>query len=489
MIANYQQFFKGQKITMLGLGLLGRGIGTAIFLAKNGADLLITDLKTEAQLAEAIAKIKKEVGPERFKQIKFVLGEHRLEDFKNRDLVIKAAGVPLNSPLVAEAKKNKIPVAMDASLFAELVRAIYPERSRRTGVKIVGVTGTRGKSTVTHLLYEILIASRGLPLRGSQRGVLGKPQVFLGGNVRGLATLPLLAKVRSGDIVVMELDSWQLQGFGEAGISPQVAVFTNLMPDHQNYYGSTKLTTGGTSMERYFADKANIYRWQKAGDCLIAGPEVSKLIKRKSKQVLSQMIMPDADVVPKSWQLKLLGEHNRLNVALAVTAARALEVPEKVIKLAVEKFAGVPGRLEFVREIKKVKYYNDTTSTVPEATIAGLKALAKFKSKIILIGGGNDKALDYRQYGKMVPTYLKQLILLPGAGTDKIKQVLPKNFKSKITNAVSMPDAVKRASALAQAGDIVLLSPGATSFGPPPGGFKNEFDRGDQFVTAVNKLK
>jgi len=488
MINDYRQFFKGKKITMLGLGLLGRGIGVAVFLAKNGANLLITDLKTEAQLAPALAKIKKAVGPVRFKQIKFVLGEHRLEDFKNRDLVIKAAGVPLNSSFVAEAKKNKIPVAMDASLFAELAPA---------GVKIVGVTGTRGKSTVTHLLYEILNVPRGQVSRGESFGglsrtplgeqrTLGGHQVYLGGNVRGLATLPLLAKVKSGDLVVMELDSWQLQGFGESQISPNVAVFTNLMPDHQNYYGSATLTTSQDPMELYFADKANIYLWQQAGDCLIAGPAVAKLIKNK---IPSQLIVPEANVVPKSWQLKLLGEHNRLNIAFAIMATRALDVPEKVIKQAVENFAGVPGRLELVKEIKGIKYYNDTTATVPEAVIAGLKALEKFKGKIILIGGGNDKALNYKQYGKIVPTYLKHLILLPGAGTDKIKSVLPKNFKSKIANAISMSDAVKQASDLAQVGDLVLLSPGATSFGPPPGGFKNEFDRGDQFVKAVKKLK
>ena len=141
---------------------MGRGIGVARFLAKHGAKLLITDLKTKEQLTSSLKQLQK------FKNIKYVLGQHRLEDFKNADMVIKAANVLLDSPFIAEARKNKIPIEMDASLFAKFTRA-----------KIIGITGTRGKSTVTQMIY------RGLekPHR--------KENVFLGGNIRGLATLPL----------------------------------------------------------------------------------------------------------------------------------------------------------------------------------------------------------------------------------------------------------------------------------------------------------
>ena len=160
---------------------------------------------------------------------------------------------------------------MDASWFVELAREACPEPGR--GIKIIGVTGTRGKSTTTHLIHEILEAAQGLSFGSLSRKVLGQEKaalgkIFLGGNVRGLATLPLLKKVKVGDIVVMELDSWQLQGFGDSKISPNIAVFTNLMVDHQNYYHN--------NMELYFADKANIYRWQKEGDYLVVGNEVAK---------------------------------------------------------------------------------------------------------------------------------------------------------------------------------------------------------------------
>jgi UDP-N-acetylmuramoylalanine--D-glutamate ligase len=487
---NYKGFFKGKKITILGLGLLGRGIGDVIFLAKEGADLVVTDLKTKEQLASSLEKIKKEVGPDLYKKINFVLGEHRLQDFQNRDFILKAAGVPLNSPFVAEARKKNISIKMDASWFVELA----PE-----DVKIIGVTGTRGKSTVTHLIHEIMISTKingGLP---SAKSVVCCNNVWLGGNVRGLATLPLLKKVKAGDIVVMELDSWQLQGFGDSKISPNISVFTNLMVDHQNYYGS---------MGKYFSDKANIFLNQKEGDSLICGKEVLNLIRKKSKKFAGRAIVPDTGVVPKSWKVKLLGEHNRLNIAYAVTVARILDIPEKVIKRAVENYTGVPGRLEFVGEVRGVKYYNDTTATTPDGVMAALKALGDFpegnplkasqglpskKPRIILLGGGRDKELDYKKYAPVVKKSVKALALFAGTGSDKIIKSLG-NTKLPARIGLrggpvkvfdSMPSAFAWANGQAKKGDIVLLSPGAASFGV----FKNEFDRGDQFVAQVKKLK
>ena len=258
---NYKDFFRGKKILMMGLGILGRGVNVAKFLSECGAELTITDLKTAEQLTSSLKKLSK------FTNIKYVLGRHDLADFQNKDMVIKAAGVPLDSPYITEARKNNIKVEMDASLFASLVGHSVSNINVSTwtlNVQVVGITGTRGKSTVTHLIYEILKAS-------------GR-RVFLGGNVRGLATLPLLKKVKPDDIVVMELDSWQLQGFEEAKTSPNIAVFTTFLPDHQNYYKN--------DMDKYFSDKANIYRWQKEGDWFIAGPRTAKIIKEKIKRVL-----------------------------------------------------------------------------------------------------------------------------------------------------------------------------------------------------------
>jgi len=450
---NYEEFFKGKKILMMGLGILGRGVNVANFLAECGAELTITDLKNEEQLASSLKVLKK------FSNIKYVLGRHDLADFSGKDVIIKAAGVPLDSPFIAEARKNNIPVEMDASLFVKL---------STSDVDIIGVTGTRGKSTVTHLIFDIL--------RHAQEKFL-KRKVFLGGNVRGLATLPLLKKIKPNDVVVMELDSWQLQGFGDARISPQVAVFTNLMNDHQNYYKN--------DMEKYFADKANIYRWQKKGDYLITGAKTAKLIKEKEKNdIKGRLAIADSKKIPRDWKVKLLGKHNLQNIALAVEATTALGVKENVIKKAVEKFKGLPGRLEFIKEVRGVKFYNDTTATTPEGVIAGLEALKKHKGKIILLGGGADKELEYDEYAKAVKKSVKALVLFRGLASNKIIAALGKT-KFPVEVFDSMKSAMKFAVSSAKKGDVVLLSPGAASFGV----FKNEFDRGDQFNKAVKRLK
>lgn len=445
--ATYKTYFKGKKITMLGLGLLGRGVNVAKFLALLGAELTITDLKTKDALESSLKQLKK------FSNITYVLGEHRLEDFRNRDMVIKAAGVPLDSPYIAEAIKNNIPVEMDASLFAKFSPAT-----------IIGVTGTRGKTTTTNLLVHIL--EKAYPKR-----------VYIGGNIRGMATLPLLKKTTKDDYVVLELDSWQLQGFGDAKLSPHVAVFTNLLPDHMNYYKG--------DMGQYFADKANIFIYQTEADVLVVGDRVAQDIKKKTQGLRSKLVVARKAVVPKTWKIKIPGEHNRDNIACALEAVRALGVPERVIKRAVESFPGVPGRLEYLRSVRGVRYWNDTTATTPDGNRVAIQTLTeKGKKNLVLIAGGNDKNLEFGDMVKRINRTVKALILIQGTATDKILALLPKKLSYPMVVVGSMREAVAYADGFAEKGDTVLLSPGAASFGI----FKNEYDRGDQFAALVKKL-
>ncbi|OHA84132.1 MAG: UDP-N-acetylmuramoylalanine--D-glutamate ligase [Candidatus Yonathbacteria bacterium RIFOXYC2_FULL_47_9] len=433
---------------MLGLGLLGRGVNVAKFLAELGAELTITDLKDTQALAPSLKQLTK------FKNIRYVLGEHDLEDFKNCDMVIKAAGVPLGSPYIAEAKKNDIPVEMDASLFAKF-----------TPATIVGVTGTRGKSTVTHLLKHILdIAYPG--------------HVFVGGNVRGMATLPLLKKIKIGDVVILELDSWQMQGFGDAKISPHISVFTNFLPDHLNYYKG--------NMKKYFDDKANIFKYQNEDGALIVGDQAAKEITELFKgKIKSIVLVARKNIVPKTWKIKIPGEHNRANIACAMAVCQELDLDLQTIKKGVESFVGVPGRLELVRTVGGVKYYNDTTATTPDGNRVALTALKEKEGKnIVLIAGGADKELDYTDMAKLVHKTVKGLVLIEGAATEKLLDLIPKKTSYPVFIVGSMKDALRQAQDCAQKGDTILLSPGAASFGV----FKNEFDRGDQFVKFVKNL-
>jgi UDP-N-acetylmuramoylalanine--D-glutamate ligase len=368
---DYRALFEGKRITILGLGLLGRAVGDAAFLAQLGAQVIVTDMKTEDELAGSVAQLRQ------YPNVTFHLGGHDEKDFTDTDMVLKAAGVRIDSPFIAAARAAGVPVYMSTALFAK--------SAMDAGATIVGITGTRGKSTVTHMIYHCLQRS-------------GK-KAILGGNVRGVSTLAMLPDVQAGDIAVLELDSWQLQGFGDLHISPQVAVFTNLLPDHQNYY---------KDMDEYFVDKANIFKFQKEGDVLVCGGDIEERIKAARPKAAPQV--PPA--LRADWVLQIPGEHNRENAALAAAALRGLGLDDTAIKDALESFEGVEGRLQFVGEMKGVKIYNDNNATTPEATIAALKALSADRQdldagnppspeatgghgkNIILIMGGADKGLD-----------------------------------------------------------------------------------------------
>lgn len=433
----FKEAFQGKKITILGLGLLGRGVGDAAFLAECGAHVIVTDTKSEAELAESVARLKQ------YPHIEFHLGGHREEDFTSADLVVKAAGVRLDSKEIAAARSAGVQVVMSTALFAQYAADM--------GAKIVGVTGTRGKSTISHMIFHTLKSA-------------GR-RAHLGGNVRGLSTLAMLPEVHAGDICVLELDSWQLQGFGDVQISPHIAVFSNLMPDHQNYY---------KDMDQYFADKANIFKYQKAGDTLIIGDSIEKRVRAAGSPVdpiIPQMIASD-------WWLKVPGMHNRHNAALAAAALLSLGLTSAEIRAGLESFDGVEGRLQLVSTKNAIPVYNDNNATTPAATIAALEALDNNRT-IILIAGGADKGLPLEELVDAIHKKCKAVFLLAGTGTDRLKQQL-----SEAPVFQSLETAVQSALDAAEPGDTVLFSPAFASFGM----FRNEYDRNDQFMHLIKSL-
>ncbi|MEI7765207.1 MAG: UDP-N-acetylmuramoyl-L-alanine--D-glutamate ligase [bacterium] len=447
---NYKEQFKGKKITVMGLGLLGGALNDILYLVKHGAILTVTDLKDATQLKYSLDKLKK------YPQIKFTLGEHNIEDFKNTDMVVQPGNVPIDSPYLVEARKNNIPIFVSESLFAKYA----------TGAILVGVTGTRGKSMTTALIYEILKEN------------IKDRKVYLGGNVRNVSTLALLDKIKPGDIVVMELDSWALHGMGDIKISPHISVFTSFMPDHMNYYGSTG-SPQAKAMEDYFNDKALIYRNQKKGDVLVTSKEMKKLI---GTNLQSKIILADKKNV-SDWKFIVPGDHQRQNLAYAVEVARQFDIPISKIKKTVAGFKGVEGRLQLLRNYKGIKIYNDNNATTPEAVIAGIKAVKNQGKNIILICGGSDKKVDLTNFVKTFNKECKFISMIPGTGTD----ILIKNYKLRITNEVgtNLKEVVSKALVQAKKGDVVLFSPGFASFGM----FTNEYERNDLFVKIIKKLK
>ncbi|MEK7156442.1 MAG: UDP-N-acetylmuramoyl-L-alanine--D-glutamate ligase [Patescibacteria group bacterium] len=442
----YEEFFKGKRITVLGLGLLGRGVGDVEFLAKCGAEILVTDKKSGADLAESVAKLKK------YPNVTFRLGGHQKEDFETCDLIIKSAGVRLDSPDIAAARAAGVPVAMSTALFAKYAMEM--------GAKIIGVTGTRGKSTVAHMIYHVLISTFAKASADAR--------AFLGGNIRGISTLAMLPEIKKGDIAVLELDSWQLQGFGDLKISPNISVFTNLMPDHQNYY---------KDMDEYFADKANIFRYQKLDDVLIVGS--SLIDKVRAARPPLDPIVPEK--IPSDWKLKIVGEHNRENASFAAAALQAPGLSDEEIKAGIESFESVEGRLQFVREINGVKIYNDNNATTPEATIAALRALGE---NITLIAGGSEKGLALEELVSEIKKRVSHVILLGHEnykGSARLAGILQKAGIA-YEEAHELQAAVTSALEKTKKG-TVLFSPAFASFGM----FKNEYERNDLFLELVRR--
>ena len=358
-----KNIFKNKKVLVMGLGLNGGGVGVAKFFCKQGADVLVTDLKSEEVLKDSISKL-------RGKKIKYTLGKHKEKDFLWADLIIKNPDVPSSSPYLEIAKKNNIEVETDISLFLKMSKAFS-----------IGITGTKGKSTTSSLIYHIL------------RKKFKK--TFLAGNI-GISPLELLPKIKKGDKIVLELSSFGLEDLKQ---SPNISVITNIMTDHLNRYGT---------MAEYIETKKIIFKYHNKNDALVLN-EDDFIVRQFAKEAKSKVYFYSGNNV-KANGFKLMGKQNLSNLSAAITVAKLLKVPEKNILSAIKTFKGVHSRQEFVREVSGVKYFNDTTATIPEAVVSAMDSLSeKFTSaKILLICGGVYKGVDYN---KMVEKIIEKNVL------------------------------------------------------------------------------
>lgn len=452
---DFSQHFRGKKITVMRVGLIGRGIGDTAYLAEMGAEVLVVDDAPASVMQPAVDALAE------YKNITFKFGPYDFVDFKDADLVVVGAGAPIDEPVLVACRAAGVRLVQSAALFAEISK-----------VPIIGVTGTRGKSTVTHMIHHVLtVATGGL--------------VLLGGNVRGVSNLQLLKEVEEDSLCVMELDSWQLQGFGWAGISPQIAIFTNFMDDHLNYY-----TKGGKTyeeaMDLYFHDKAQIFLNQEDSGVFVTTPAVFERAKKLAGTLGQEVILADASVLPEDMLLSMPGEHNRLNAALAYEALKATGLSDEEIFDGLASFPGVPGRLEYLGEVKPgVRVYNDNNSTTPAATIMGMQAVGrKDERKVVLIVGGDDKNIDMNEMVAEIPKWCSKVVLFKERGTERIREAVFAYEAAglQVFEEEGLPATVERAIAVAESGEVILYSPGFSSFGKY---FRNEFDRGDQFVELI----
>lgn len=455
--------YKEKKVLIWSLGLHGFGVGAAKYFASKGATVTVTDLKTRKQLAPSLEKLKE------FKNISYVLGEHREKDFMESDIIVYGPGIPSTAPLMKVAKKSGAKLLTDIQiLFEEFPAPIF------------GITGTKGKTTTTMLLYEM---------------VRRKWKTYLGGNVR-VSVLDALAKATKKDRMVAELSSFQLEGLPGIKKSPRGAIITNLSPDHLDRY---------KSLQAYFQAKFAIFAYQKPNDFAVLNYDneplrkASRLVPSKlfwfstKKKVTNGMYVEGDNVVfAKSGKTKVVfrvkdvpipGEHNLSNVLAASLLALLVGVPRASVVSAVKSFHGVYGRMEKVREFKKRTFINDTTATVPLATQFALKS---FERPVVLICGGSEKNLPFSDLVKEIQRHARFVVLMNDKASYRILSEMKKH-KVGVPHvfAKTMKEAVKLAYKVSEPGETVLLSPACASFGL----FKNEFDRGDQFIAAVKALK
>ena len=457
-LEEFNNFLDGKQVAIIGMGVSNIPL-LDYFYDKNAK---VTVFSSNALSDEIMAKINKY-------RYEVELGEDNLSRLKGFDIIFRSpSALPTKHEFQSAVKKGAI-----LTSEIEMVLKLAP-------CKIIGVTGTEGKTTTTSLIYEIC----------KKAGY----NCFLGGNI-GKPIFTKINQMKPEDIVILELSSFQLMGMT---VSPNIAVVTNIFPDHLNVH---------KSYEEYQDAKKSIFRNQTEEGIVILNKD-NEITEKFADEVKGKTIFFSSTKKLKNGyvydredgfikkctdgkcekilnknDIKLRGIHNYENICSALAATETVASKEAQIE-AVKNFKGVEHRLEFVREIDGVKYYNDSIGTSPASTIAGLNA---FDENIILLAGGSDKGLDYKEIGEVIAKKVGTLILT-GPTAQKIeeatKQALSEEKSIEIIHTNNLEESVKVAKEKARSGDIVLLSPASASFDA----FKNFEERGNYFKTLVNNL-
>lgn len=454
----------GKRITVMGLGSRGGGVGVVKFLVSQGAVVTVTDGKSANELRESLAELEG-------RPVRYALGGHVESDFTaaGADMIVRNPAVRGWSPWLAVARKSGVPVEMEMSLFLRLCRA-----------PVIGITGTKGKSTTAALCGEILRQWRS--------------ETVVAGNM-GVSAVARLDEIRADTPVVLEISNWQLEGLDEHQLGPHIAVLTNISEDHLDTYDS---------FAQYAEMKRSIARHLHADDLLIANaddPESWRAVKSTRARVLPFSIHPVELGITVSedrviWNLPLgrgeaeipdrpffRGAALQRNVAAAVGAAISLGADAGAVEQGLHAFGGIRDRSERVATIGGVQFINDTSATAPAAVVAALDA--QRGERVHIIAGGADKRSNLLPLAEAIAQGAASVALLDGTATPHLKMLLDDRDVVQLGLFSSMATAVSACHAAARDGDIVLLSPGCASFGL----FRDEFDRGEQFRQAVASIR
>lgn len=452
------------------VGAARQGIAVARFLAERGATVTLND----HQPAEALESARQALAD---LPIRWITGGHPLEALEGIDLLCVSGGVPLSVPMIAEAKRRGLLITNDAQLFLEA-----------TSATVIGISGSAGKTTTTTLVGRIAQAA-------VQHHLSRVPyqKVWVGGNI-GTPLIHQVDEIQPADLVVLELSSFQLELMTR---SPQVAALLNITPNHLDRHGT---------MEAYIEAKARLIAYQKSADVAVLNrqdPTTWNLRNRTAARLLTFGIDPpqttsgtfiDQGTIyyaeRNHWtrlfpidEIALRGFHNLVNVVAACAIAIAAGLPFEACREGVRDFRGVPHRLEFVRNWGGAAWYNDSIATAPERSMAALRS---FQEPIVLLAGGRDKDLPWEAFAELVTHRVRHLILF-GEAAVKIRQAVEKADRQRhlpITVCPNLFQAVQAAREIVREGDVVLLSPGGTSFDE----FQDFEERGECFRKWVLNL-
>lgn len=451
----FKKFIYNKKVAIIGLGISNMPL--IEFLSNLGARVTGFDKKNEDELGKDIRKLKE-------KGVNFELGSNYLDKLSNFDVVFRTPSMRVDHPILTKAKSEGAYITSEMEQFIKYCPA-----------KLFCVTGSDGKTTTTTLIYNMLKAEG--------------YTVWIGGNI-GNPLFTEIEKIKKEDMIVLELSSFQLMSIKEP---VEVALITNVSPNHLDIH---------KDMEEYIEAKKNIFKYQRKDDLLVIN-EDNKVTKSMEKECIGRILKftmkeklkkgaffydehlyINEKKVCNMNEVKLKGMHNIENLLAAfccVSEDISIDSMEKVAK----NFAGVEHRLELVKEIQGVKYFNDSIASSPTRTLAGLKS---FDRPVILIAGGYDKNISFDILAKEGISHIKHLILL-GDTKYKIEEAFKNIMKDSnqyipISICNSIEEAVNIAKENAKFGDIVTLSPACASFDM----FKNFEERGNKFKSIINNL-
>ncbi len=464
----YRQDWIGKRVVVIGAARQGTAL--AHYLVRNGADVVINDRLP----AEELKPVRDALAGE---QIEWILGGHPVEMLDGVDTVFISGGVPFDLPIVREAHSRGIEISNDSQLFLEVCPC-----------RVIGITGSAGKTTTTTLVGLIAEAA-------------GEFNVWVGGNI-GTPLLSVVDEIQAQDLAVMELSSFQLEVMRR---SPHIAGLLNITPNHLDRH---------KTMDAYEAAKERILKFQTEEDIAVLNeddPTTRSLIDRthgrlvtfsqnRSSRSVDNIYFDDAtntimvkhqaadmgrdlSVISRK-DIPLRGEHNLQNVLAACAIAWAAELPVSTMAEGISQFRGIPHRLEYIRTWGGGDWYNDSIATAPERAIAAIKS---FSEPLILLAGGKDKDLPWDEFAALVTRRVKILILF-GDAVGIISKALAQYEEGSETTIVtcsSLHDAVMEAAGRVSEGDVVLLSPGGTSFDE----FHDFEDRGEAFKKWVLELQ